>query len=234
VPTTLLVLIVQGMIFGLAGRYPWGGFARQQSFLFPFIILAGFLIVDLFLRAVHSQAARTLICLFLAASIASSFDYHWSRFPRIPEELFAKDYRNFRNAVGLPVSVYLDHFSLVAYFSNTHDWKWLFERHLRSAAPIDEYQTISPSGAKVTVLRNLDSWNFDLDDPAFYKTVAATLSDARIPSTSVFFLKQFKDTTPPNEASEREKIADLSRACGLNVQAIAYDAGHVYMTLTLK
>src|SRR5579875_2489869 len=98
-PVILAVLTGELMVFSVARRYPFGGFARQQSILFPFIILTGFLILDSLLRVLRFRGAKTVVLFVTAAAIASSFEYHWQKFPKTSEELFTRDYREFRSAL---------------------------------------------------------------------------------------------------------------------------------------
>jgi hypothetical protein len=225
----LVTLLIELMILSVARRYPFGGFARQQSIIFPFIVLTTFAFIDAVLRRLRNRILQTTILIIIAAAIAASFAYHWRKFPKVPEELFTRDYKTFSTLP--PGPVYLDQFSLIAYYIHTHAWKWHFEHYFHEPDRIDSYETFSPSGSTRTVLRNLDAWNFEILKPEFYEILARTLTDAGLRTVNIFFLKQFPQVVDRPEAAQRAEIESLARGAGFTVGPIIYDNGHCYMTL---
>lgn len=203
----LILLLAELATLGFARRYPFGGFARQQSVLFPFLVLAGFVVLDAVV-----QNFKIVIAL-IAVLIACSFVYQWRRFPKVREELFTPQYSIFENAFPTAHAVYVDQYSLIAYYIHTHNRTWIFQNHFREPDRVDEYQLASASHPPVTVLRNLDAWNFDLSSLDFYKTLARSLDSTDLSGADLFFLKQFPANVL-NAANIRKLAADNSLTLG--------------------
>jgi formylglycine-generating enzyme required for sulfatase activity len=72
-----LLLLTELMVLSLLGLYPFGGFARHQSVLFPFFTLTAFLLLDRFVGSLPSSGplswSRPVILGLTAAAIAVNF-----------------------------------------------------------------------------------------------------------------------------------------------------------------
>lgn len=210
----LLLMLAELAALGVARRYPFGGFARQQSLIFPFLVLAGFVLLDSLAR--NSK----IVAILVAVSAAASFAYRWEEFPKVGDELFTPQYQAFSKMFARPEAVYVDQYSLIAYYIHTHDRAWTFEQHFHEPDRVDEYKI----GGRLMLLRNLDQWNFDLLSPEFYRTLARSLASAGVQSADLFFLKQF----PPNTA-DIESIRRLAAANGLTLGPIVRDNAAAFM-----
>ena len=105
-------------------------------------------------------------------------------------ELLTQEYQTFQANAGPAPSLYVDQFTLIAYYIQTHDWKWKFRRHLREPDRVDEYDLTSSTGQHLVVLRNIDRWNFDLSKPEIYQVLVRSLHDAQLTSANMFLVKQ--------------------------------------------
>ena len=219
-----LFIVVELIVVSLLGRYPFGGFERQQSILFPFFILATFVLLDSLVSYLRAAWLRAAVLTIVALSIAASFEYRWQRTPRDSEELFSREYQTFENTVAHPDAVYLDQFTIIGFYIHTHAWKWKLDRHFREPDRIDECRLTSPSGEKMFLLRDIDQWNFDLHNPQIYQTLANSLRDAQLTSASMFLLKQVQGpATPEALLTEQTDVRRLAAAAGLHATILHDD-----------
>lgn len=220
---TLFGVLAELIVLALVRRYPFGGFARQQSILFPFIVLTAFWLLD-FSSARFPRALKAGVHVLIALAIAASFAHGWNRQPRYEEDLFTREYAIFEQSLPRSRAVYLDQFSLIGYFIHNRDGQWRFNRHYRGPDRMDEYRTVSPSGEPRVVVRNARRWNFDLQRPETYATVARLLRDARLPGIDIFSLRQ---SPAPGDAAaleaERRRFRELAKAAGLATGPLYYD-----------
>lgn len=226
----LLSGILAELIFiSLARRYPFGGFARQQSILFPFLVLTVFWLLDSF-SAKLPRAAQLTVQLAVALLITASFLHGWSKFPKLKEDLFTAEFNKFCESLPRSKALYIDQFSLIGYYIHTHDWKWNFQRHYREPERIDEYRTTSPRAEQRVVVRNLDQWNFDLFRPETYGTLARLLRDSHIPSADIFYVRQFPhDMNAAEISADKQRFQDLAKTAGLSIGTLYYDGKQAYI-----
>src|SRR3954451_11556326 len=133
----LAFLLSQLAILSLLRRYPFGGFERQQSIIYPFLILLVFSVCDLAFAWLPSLRLRILSAIAVAALIAAHFVFSWAHMLRFSEELFSGGYRAFRSELPDVHAIYVDQFSLVAYYTHTHEWNWRFKEHFRVPERVD-------------------------------------------------------------------------------------------------
>src|SRR4029077_13823713 len=126
----LALLFLQLIVLGVAARYPFGGEARQQSIIFPFVLLSGFLVLDRCVAFVRLPLMKNVVLVCTAALVIVSLSYWWRKFPKVSQELFTTDYNTFAFGLAPTQAVYVDQFSLIAYYIHTHAWKWQFRRAL--------------------------------------------------------------------------------------------------------
>ena len=230
----LLVMLAELIYVSLVRRYPFGGFARQQSILFPFIVLTAFWLLDSFSarlpRILHSG-----ISLAIALLITASFWHGWSNIPKLREDLFTGEYKVFSETLPHSNAVYIDQFSLIGYYIHTHEWQWRFKQQYREPERIDEYRTVSPVGEQRAVIRNLDQWNFDLLRPETYTTLAQVLRDAHLPGADIFYFRQFPHNTDAAAiADDKQHFQNLAKAAGLSISSLYYDGRQAYIHTRLQ
>ena len=229
----LALLLLELAILGITRRYPFGGYARQQSVLFPFVFLTMFGVVDLVVASVTFRALRAAVVALVTAVVAASFVYDWRHVPKISKELFTETYADFAR-VSKSQAVYVDQFSLIAYYIHVHSWEWTIERRLRCPERVDVYQTVSPAGEKRLVVRNLDEWNFDLTRPDTYNVLANAMQQSHLSSIDLFYYRQGGETMSRDIASEKIAIQRLSGQAGLDMDEGMYNNAEALMTFTLR
>ena len=112
-------------IGGLTYRYPYGGEARHEFFLVPFVIVALFSLIEVVRRGAPRRFAGrhawTALAVFgVPASVAS-----WTSSFRIePDAPFQPQMTRFRSLILSPRAVLLDQYSFINFFSHYHDWQW--------------------------------------------------------------------------------------------------------------
>lgn len=227
-----LVITAELIAVSLLRRYPFGGFERQQSILFPFLILAGFILLDRALSYLPAAWLRASVFGVCAVLIGINFHYQWLRTPRRSEELLTREYQTFKSKAAPAEAIYLDQFSLIGYYIHTNDWNWEFYRHFREPDRVDEYRLTAPSGQHLFLLRNIDQWNFDLRNPATYQTLTQSMRDAEVTSANIFLLKQVPGPAdPPAILKEQAETRKLAAHEGLRVTSIYDDAAQADVTL---
>ena len=171
----------------------------------------------------------------LAVGISWNFGYEWRRFPKVSRELFSEEYNLYRNTVWDRKVVYVDQFSLIGYYIQTHNWKWTISHRFHGQQRVDEYQLTSPSGEHVLLLRNLDSWNFDLMQPGFFPVFLQALRDSGSSAGTISFLQQFgADLTPAEQMRRKQTIKDLAGSFGLYTEQVVFDRANAFVSLSLR
>jgi uncharacterized membrane protein len=230
----LLLLLAELIVLSQLQWYPFGGNDRQQSIFFPFFILTAFILLDRLIAYLPGPWLKTGILGAIAVLIAVNFSYRWQKTPRRSVELFTKEYRTFQAKVAPAAAVYVDQFTLIAYYIHTHDWKWKFHRHLRAPDHIDEYDLTSSTGQHLALLRNIDHWNFDLNKPATYQILARSLHDAHLASANMFMVKFGHGHADPSAiAAGENRIRKLAADAGLRVTSLYSDNTQAAITFNV-
>ncbi len=206
----LLLLLLELSAAAAAGRYPFGGELRHQYILGPFLNISFFVLAAQITNLLRTPVLRAAFATALLIGIGVVSYRDWRTMPIARAELFAQDYRDFRDAVGHSDLICVDAYSLIGYFGLTNDWHWKFKGNYHTGIqPFILYMTTSPTGEQVLVLRNHFQWNSDLNDPVTYLIMAKELRLLGQTRMSLFHLAQVPDAMswPEREASI-ERLAD--------------------------
>jgi dolichyl-phosphate-mannose-protein mannosyltransferase len=219
----VLVLLAELICLALIGRYPFGGFDRQQSIFFPFLIMTAFILLDWAVAHLPADWIRGMVFAAIAVLIGANFSYDWHKTPRNSEELCTSEYKTFLSKVPPAQALYVDQFTLIGYYIQTHDWRWKFRTHFREPDRVDKYDLTSPSGQKLVLLRNITQWNFDLHKPEIYQVLARSLHDAQLTSVNMFLVKQVPGhADPAGIQAEKTQVQKMAGDAGLEVRSL-YD-----------
>jgi uncharacterized membrane protein len=230
----LFLLLVELIVLSQLQLYPFGGNDRQQSIFFPFFILTVFILLDRLIAYLPASWLKTGISGAIAVLIAAHFSYRWQKTPRRNVELFTKEYATFQAKIAPAEAVYVDQFTLIAYYIHTHDWKWKFHRHLSTPDHVDEYDLISSTDQHLALLRNIDHWNFNLNKPGTYQMLARSLHDAHLTSANMFSVKFGHGHADPSAiAAEKNRIRKLAADAGLQVTSLYADNAQAVITFTI-
>jgi hypothetical protein len=229
----LLLLLVELIVCGLLRVYPFGGNDRHQSILFPFLTLTTFILLDRLIACVSASWLKTGILGATAVLLAANFSYQWRKMPRRSVELLAQEYGIFQANVAPAQALFVDQFTLIAYYIQTHDWKWKFRRHIQKSH-VDEYYLTSPMGERLVLLRNRGEWNFDLSRPEMYKVLAQSLHEAQLTSANLFLIKQLRGHSDSSTvAAEKTRIRKFAADAGLEVTSLYADNAQAAVTFTV-
>jgi transmembrane protein TMEM260 (protein O-mannosyltransferase) len=229
------VFLVGGLIlFSIARRYPFGGEARHQSIIFPFMTLAAFVAFDRSMTLIPSATWRTAMVGMLTLLTGLIIWSRW-RNPIYFEEDYSPEVRAFKTNFPDTSAVYVDQFSLLTYFAHTYNSRWKFERHYYDGDAIDAYQVVDSSNEHIELLRNLNHFFFDLDKPGFYSTARRAMVDAGLNSLTLFFVNpdwHHMDTASLDETERiiRQRAGDA----GLSVGAIVCGDAEAFVTFNLR
>ena len=235
VPGLLVLALLAELIFvSLAGRYPFGGFDRQQSIFFPFLIMTTFLLLDWTVARLRLVWLRGTVLAAVAILIAANFSLSWQKTPGNSEELCTAEYKTFLSSVIPAQAIYVDQFTLIGYYIQTHQWKWKFRTHFLAPERVDKYDLTSPSGQKLVLLRNVDQWNFDLHKPEFYQVLARSMRGAALTSANLFLVKQAAGhADPAGIQAEQVQIRKMAGDAGLGVRSLHDDNAQADISFTL-
>jgi hypothetical protein len=236
----LLFIIGELAFFAVAGRYPFGGEMRQQSIVFPFLVLTAFAFLDLALASlppISIYAACALACV----GIGADFTHQWKQISYMDEsELFLLPYRRFLEAFPHPRVVFTDQYSSVLYFMGANNSQWTFLRKLGSAGLIGvqriyEFKITSPSGEEQILLRDKDEWNAELDSWYFYTVVAGSIRAAQANQADLFFsAHDAGDRNPASNQALDKNIRTLASGAGLVVDQLVLYPRETFLHVHLR
>jgi hypothetical protein len=119
------VMVALNAIGGLMYRYPYGGEARHEFFLVPFVIVALFSLIEVVRRGAPRRFAGRHAWTALAAfGVLASVGSWTSSFRIEPDALFQPQMTRFRSLIPSPRAVLLDQYSFINFFSHYHEWQW--------------------------------------------------------------------------------------------------------------
>ena len=226
------VMMAAIMAGGLVRAYPFGGFLRQQYILFPFLVVCPFLLLDRLAGDAPRLVIRTLAGM-AAIIIALVSVQNYRAWPKISRLLLTEQMNRYNRMFPAAESIYIDQFNLITFFTHHHDWNWTFVSPLPGAAGTDVYRvshTVGRDHRSITLFRDWDHWLLDLREPDLYTLMSRGMRTYHLSSMTIFCPAQFegKPRTQAQETAYRARIAELSAAQGLCVQALELENYDVY------
>lgn len=232
----LLAQVGIGMALGLATVYPFGGPLRHQFFLFPSAILLVALSIDAVVARVAGRRARIAAVLAALAAITAVFGTGYRSVYRDPREPYQDETRALAAACPADAAVYLDQFSLIAFFAHHHDWTWRAVSRQPSNWSIDRYE-LTRGDEHMTVFRDRTWWSIDLDAPRAAPALRECLDGVAPRHLVIFGLRQFPDKDDPATLAAPEGIeaahAPLADA-GVAIERLSGDRRVVIVELSLQ
>lgn len=205
---------------GILGKYPFGGFLRQQYILFPFAVLWVSILLD---RAGHGIRNRRLSAALAAAVMllilgVSAVKFY--RFPKVRTEIGTAEVSRFRTAFPSPAAVYVDQYNLILFFIHYHDWTWTFVR-TDAAVPAMATYRVSKGKRHFLVVRDWSRWNADLADPALYADLASCMRSQPLPSLTIFHVSEEPRATNETDASIANRVGKLASDADLSATKLS-------------
>jgi hypothetical protein len=216
----------------LAAKYPFGGDLRQQYLLFPFLVLCLAIAVEHIAAGMSDLVpvrGRLLANTLVIAAIVGFSVAPFYRYPRRSERVLADQMAVFDRLEPAPKAVYLDQFSLIAFFTFHDSWDWSLVKLPQPIPGIDVYR-LRRGPDEMLVFRE-GAWNVDPDDASVYAKLAECLRAEKIQDLSLFGPRQ---TPPKPELSDprgvRGAIVTLASGSGLCVQRLKVNPVGWYAT----
>lgn len=239
-PGLIFLILVSELAMGaVAGRYPFGGEMRQQSIIFPFLLLGMFALVDWMLTLLPRLFVYAA-CVAIPVAIGANFSYRWKQIVWTNEDsLFLAPYYKFVEDFPNAGVVYTDEFSSVFYLMGTNASRWTFARELDSFGllryqRIDEFNITGPAGGKQIFIRDKGDWVARLKDRDFYLILADTLRNAQVNNADLFSMIQGPfDQNDANWAPEPD-IRALASGAGLSVDRVFLDPHYSFLQVHLR
>jgi hypothetical protein len=232
-PSGILTLLATVMMAAaLAGRYPFGGFLRQQFVLFPFIMLSGFALLD---EGMARLTQRRLVVIAVSAVIVMTSVVQWRALQFMPNELGALELAQFDRFFPDAHAVVVDQFSLIPFFAVHQRGEWPPQSEVGAqfaALPMRE-----PSRDWL-VLRDLAHWNWDPSAPQLYRDLHQLLERTRLPSIDVFHLREGAYLLPKTPTLERaqlsESVLQTAHDAGLHIERLVLDGYNTYARVSFS
>ena len=159
---------------------------RHQYIIAPFIVIAGFLLLDRLISLLNPLLRASVLTL-VVVSIALNAAVSW---PTLivgrGQVAYQKEFQHYRAAFPAARAVYLDHFGIIGYFIHTDDKQRQFVRHISDTAFIDQYWIEGGSSAGTQIFYDKSRINLDLADPGIYKSFASCLRQSGTKELTLF------------------------------------------------
>jgi hypothetical protein len=215
------LILAEIMLAGVLGKYPFGGFLRQQFLLFPFLVLSGFVLLDRLTAGIPRRTAWILAGV-LAAAIGWVGYAKFAAYPKATERLMTDQMRQFNNLFPKAAAVYVDHYNFFAFFMHHDDWTWESEGQARWVPSVGVYR-ISRGNRQILVFRDSARWVLEYDDAALYDDLANCMRSEGLRAIDVFRAAQ--EEGPPREAREIREYgktaASFAAEHGLCIERLA-------------
>jgi hypothetical protein len=225
------VMLIELMLAGALGKYPFGGFMRHQFLLFPFLVLCAFLLPDRLAGAIPVRARYALAALLFVTVLGVSYS-RFEAYPKVKEALMTDQMRRYNNLFPEAAAVYTDQYNFIAFFLHHDDWEWKFVERISSeanVANIDIYR-IRRGGRQMLVFDDNGLWVADPLDAGVYYSMAACIRAEALPSITLFRSAQDDETARDKAGLKayRKQIADTARDQGLCVESLDLYGSDVY------
>jgi hypothetical protein len=173
----ILALVWLGVFtLGALGSYPFGGLARHQFVLFPFLALVCLAVADAVVRRLGSGGARTAFCLAFAAATLATAASGLRPGQKIEEfsptrGLWPAEIQQMMHERGPDDAIYAGRIDVIALFSNFRDHRWT---GTSADAEFDAFVVDHAAGPAFRVLRSTEWWlPSPLDDAATVRLAEA-------------------------------------------------------------
>ena len=225
--TVLTTAIILGSIAisGILGKYPFGGYLRQQFILFPFAVLCAGVLLDRSAGAIRNKRLRALLATAIVLLTIGVSSVSFYLLPKVSTEVGTAHASRFSEVFPSPSSVYVDQFNLITFFIHHHDWKWEFVGQNPAVPSLDVYR-VSKGAAGFLVVRDRARWNADLADEMFYADLAAAITSQPFASMATFYVRQnVQPISMEDEAAIANGIVELASGAKLCAKKLSLVGG---------
>ena len=227
-------LLVGLFALALAGRYPFGGFLRQQFFLFSFVAFFGLCFLDEVCLAAQRRlgrwASNSLIVAAFACSAATSLSTFLDPAERIypPRVVLEVENRYLRGVMRDGEAVYASTFGLPALYAGYSEWTWRHRRELMAGCNLLD---VSKGRESLAALWDYDTWTVpQLPDGEWLSRLARLLKLSNRSTIWIYGLTNLKDEVPVDVEAHRASLEERCREYGFDVVSwrLFEGSGQVY------
>jgi hypothetical protein len=216
------IMVALNAAAGLTRRYPYGGAARHEFFLVPFVIVGFFSLIEAARRGLPRRLSRRRLTTVAAAVGVLASVASWTSTFRIQREaLFLRQMNQFRTLVPSPQAVLLDQFSFINFFSHYHDWQWRVGGEWSGQA-VAQVWSVAKADKRMAVCRETQQWSFDMKNVATYDSVVECGQRSGVGRVAMF-RTHWWDTPPAIAVFDRRLAAEN----GLTATAFGTDGNDV-------
>ena len=233
-PRILLPILIPGVMLagmalaGVLGRYPFGGELRHQYVVFPFLIVGLGAAAGVTAGMVRTGVGRAVVISVRAIGIAWNARMSVHTFPVITGRLMQKQVDLFRQSFPAAQAVYVDQFSLIAFFMHHDDWDWSFIRRSQGVPTIDLWR-VSRGGTSFALCRDRYTWMVNLSQRQVYNGINRCRRMAGADAVTFFGLEQPGRMGPlPDGSDARETLSNQARTVGLELRGLEVDEKTIF------
>jgi hypothetical protein len=221
------VLLALNVVGGLTHRYPYGGAARHEFFLVPFVVVGFFNLLEAARRGLpEPYRSRKLWVSVLTGGVALNVASWTSDFRIESQPPYQAQITRFRALIASPHAVLLDQFSLINFFSHHHDWKWRAAGEWDGQA-VRQVWSVSKGGRTMVVCRDAE-WSLDMSKIEAYDSVVECGQRSGVRRVAVF-RTQWELQQPAWDTTKTDLFVNtLAGQDGLKPTALGADDGNVY------
>jgi hypothetical protein len=225
----LLPMVLANLLAGLWGSYPFGGFLRQEIFLFPFLLLALFVGLDDARRAVPAGWRLNAVVWAGAAGLLVALNgWHVVALFRAPgANLDRGKLDRFQGHFRAPPAILVDQFNFIILFGLFHDWRWHLHWQAPFAAAMWQVWEVARGGERFALCRE-QAWQSDFSKLDVYGDAADCLGRAGVDSVAVFRPQQGGSSPAWKVADTASRARELAPAVGLTPLAVFVDGEEIY------
>lgn len=232
-PILLLAMTVLLVALALLGRYPYGGWLRHQSFLFPFLVIVLALAVDEIVRRTNRRIGVLAVWLFALASLLNTANWV-SHFQITRGHLMQRPMNRFRELFPAPEAVYVDQFNLIHMFTHHRHWQWRFVHRLQGGRELDVWRVSQTGSREFYVCRDRKQWLLDFSRPLTYRHLRGCLDAAGAERVVVFRTQQPRRTPSWPVAQAEELAAREAPLAGLVPDTVVVSGDDLYAAFTRR
>jgi 4-amino-4-deoxy-L-arabinose transferase-like glycosyltransferase len=216
------VMVALNAAGGLMRRYPYGGVARHEFFIVPFVLVCFFGLVEVVRRSLPRRFARRwLSTAVVGCGVLASIASWTSTFRVQPQALFQPQMTHFRSLVPSPRAVLLDQFTFINFFSHHHDWQWRLGGEW-IGQQVWQVWLVSKDDKRMAVCRDAQ-WSLEMTNIATYDSVVECVQRSGVGRVAIF-------RTHWREAPPAIAVFDKALAAedGLTTTSLGADGNDVY------
>jgi 4-amino-4-deoxy-L-arabinose transferase-like glycosyltransferase len=222
------LMLALNVAAALAGRYPFGGTLRHESFLFPFLVIAVFVGLESARRAVPLRWAAPRVWVGLSAVMIALNVASWlSQVQLDTSTMMAGSLRAFRTGLGTPETIATDQFNFIIVFANHHYGDWRLRWEPPGGGTPQVWDVTGGGGEHITVCR-LGGWQADLSKPSLYSEVAACVERSGAARVALFSPQQPQIASSRPTDIEEAAAARLARDATLAVDTLIVHGGDIF------